>query len=592
MSQHTIISNDPTDTKIWKDISSGKYRHCYLVYNRKSTDDTENQKNSIKFQTSENVRFAFREHFPIAQITLTGFATDGIISERHSGFKEGGELTFGEGNTVRYRVDRPKFYRLFQFLSRNYFKGVIFLCWDRASRNKGDDTIIRKLMRAGVDIRFTLAKYDKTSAGELHMDVDGMFAEHHSRVTREKVTLTMNRERAKGVCTYKAPVGYLNQGNMNHKPFDPVRAPLIKQLFEKAATGAWSLADLARFAIEQNFTMPPVRRRRTHEEILAEEDDDVRLEIKAVPRLPTFNNIHKILTNRFYAGTILGNDGDWIKSTSHERLISDELFNEVQKQLNKKNKSAHYVKHLEHPLRGVVRCGICKRVYTPYTQKGITYYGARCSKDCPNRTKSFNFAFITTKVGALIGSLSFRDDELEEIDARAGTDIALLDAKRINQIEVNDCLKKKIREDLAYLNANRLMLLKTGAYTPEKLVEDEANLNLELSTLSGEEIASDISMQDTVRDVVNLSELLKKAVPHYSFAEPQQKDKIIRTIFSELTFSENTLDYKCKKGFEVLSSRFIPKCDPTGWLSETLLNTNSVKEALDDLSEFLIGAPP
>jgi site-specific DNA recombinase len=234
-------------------------------------------KNSIKYQRSENTRFAYREHLPIAQLTIDGFCTDGIVSERHSGFKEDIELGFGKDNTVQYRVERPKFYRLVQFLSQGYFKGVIFLCWDRASRNKGDDTILRKMMKAGVDVRFTLASYDKTSAGELHMDIDGMFAEHHSRVTREKVTITIRNKRAQGVCTHRAPVGYLNEGRMEHKPFDPVRAPIIRQLFERAATGRWSLADLAHWAIEQGFTMPPMRRRRTEDEILAEEEDDVRL---------------------------------------------------------------------------------------------------------------------------------------------------------------------------------------------------------------------------------------------------------------------------------------------------------------------------
>ena len=294
--------NPKSEEKLMAELQSGKYRDYYLIYNRKSTDDTDNQKNSIKYQKSENSRFAFRENLPVASLTLEGFCTDGIISERHSGFKENIELTFGDGNTVQYRVDRPKFHRLVQWLSKGYFKGVIILCWDRASRNKGDDTILRKLMKAGVDFRFTLAQYDKTSAGELHMDIDGMFAEHHSRVTREKVTLTIRNSRARGLCTTKAPVGYLNEGNMEHKPLDHTRAPIIEKLFEMASTGEWSLADLARWATEQGFTMPPKRRRRTQEEILAEEEDDVRLEIEAISRLVDFNGVHKILTNRFYTG--------------------------------------------------------------------------------------------------------------------------------------------------------------------------------------------------------------------------------------------------------------------------------------------------
>src|SRR6266705_2921603 len=99
-----IQSNDEA---IFAEIRTGKYRERYLIYNRKSTDDTENQKNSIKYQRSENSRFAFREHLQIAPLSLEGFATDGIVSERHSGFKENIELTFGKNNTVQYRVDRP-----------------------------------------------------------------------------------------------------------------------------------------------------------------------------------------------------------------------------------------------------------------------------------------------------------------------------------------------------------------------------------------------------------------------------------------------------------------------------------------------------
>ncbi len=64
------------------------------------------------------------------------------------------------------------------------------------------------------------------------MDIDGMFAEHHSRVTSEKVSLNIFNQREKGICTYKAPVGYLNIGRMDDKPIDTERAPLIKKFFE------------------------------------------------------------------------------------------------------------------------------------------------------------------------------------------------------------------------------------------------------------------------------------------------------------------------------------------------------------------------
>lgn len=393
-----MTSKPLTTEEIIKKIGGGEYRDFYLGYGRRSVDDTEHQKNSLKYQKIENTRYAHSVKLPIAPLTLEGFCRDGFIGERHSAFKEDEDLIFTNG-VVQYRIERPKFSRLVGWLIKGYFRGVIFYCWDRASRNKGDENIVRKLMKMGVDVHFVIANYDKTSAGELHMDVDGMFSQHHSRVTSEKVSMTIKNSRTKGWVTNKAPVGYLNEGTMEHKPFDPIRAPIVRKMFEMYATGEWSLADLARWANQQGFTMPPMRRRRTEQETLAEEEDDVRLELEAVCRPATYNNVHKILTNLFYTGRTFDENKQWIFSTSHEGITTDEIFNAVQTNLHKKNKSAHYAELLDHPLRGIVRCSVCKRVYTPYPKKGIMYYGARCSATCTNPNRHFNLNFITKKIG-------------------------------------------------------------------------------------------------------------------------------------------------------------------------------------------------
>ena len=186
-------------------------------------------------------------------------------------------------------------------------------------------------MKQGIDFRFAYATYDKTSSGALHMDIDGMFSEHHSRVTSEKVTINTYNLRNKGVCTYKAPMGYLNLGDMYDKPFDPERAPIIKKVFEMYATGDWSMPDLAKWCNEQGFVTPPMRRRRTEEEMLAEEEDEIEIEPKSRPIDKTL--ILRILKNRFYTGKILGNDGEWIESTSHKPLIDEDTFERVQKQV-------------------------------------------------------------------------------------------------------------------------------------------------------------------------------------------------------------------------------------------------------------------
>ena len=279
-----------------------------------------------------------------------------------------------------------------------------------------------------------------------------------------------------------------------------------------AATGHWSLADLARFAVEQGFTMPPVRRRRTLDEILAEEDDDIRLEIEAIERLPTFNSIHKILTNPFYAGKAMGNNGKYVASASHEPIVSEGLFDSVQDQLRRRNKSAHYIKLLDHPLRGVARCAVCRRLYTPYLKKGIVYYGARCDRNCTNTLKSFNFDFIAEKAGAVIQQLVFTEKELVTINASATTDIALIDHRRERVLEEEGRKKKRLREELAYITDNRLPLLKAGVYTPEAYVEEEARLSRDIQAFDLKEEISCTSTLRTIEEVLLLSELLNNVV--------------------------------------------------------------------------------
>ena len=580
-----VTENIKNEKQILKDISAGKYRNYYLLYIRKSTDEPNNQKNSITYQKAEGTRFAQRENLPIAPFTLTGFCVGGIISERHSGFKEDNDLTFTKDGLVQYHIDRPKFQKLSQFLSLGLFKGIVCLCWDRVSRNKGDDTIVRKLMRKDVDFRFVYANYDKTSAGALHMDIDGMFAEHHSRVTSEKVRLTHWSLRERGIVAYKAPIGYLNQGTMQNKPFDPVRAPIIKKLFESYATGEWSLSDLARFANQQGLTTSPSRRRRTPDEMLAEEEEEI--EIEKISRPLTVANIQKLLSNQFYTGRTFGNENNYVRSISHEALISDELFNQVQNILKKKNVSLHYLEKLELPLRGVVRCGDCKRVYTPYLQKGIQYFGARCAPGCTNSRKSFNISFLEQEIGKFIENLAFTENERIQLDAALRTDISLFEEKRMKEIEVSDRRKRKIREDLAYLRSNKLQLLKSGVYTPETMLKEETGLNDELASLQEREAVSDISMQAVMEDVLKLSELVKIGSKYYLNAKSPEKEEITKLIFSELFISGNTLQYKCKNGFRALETRNLVDCDPTGWISELLSLAKAIKTSLEEISFVL-----
>jgi hypothetical protein len=232
---------------------------------------------------------------------------------------------------------------------------------------------LRKLIKQGADVRFSHAQYDKTSSGDLHMDIDGMFASHYSNVISEKVRLANDKLRGEGRCLYTAPIGYLNNGSDN-KPIDIERAPIVKRIFELYATGEWSFRQLGKWANEQGLTTRPSRKHRTNDEILS----NVPMEGRAkISRPVTHKSIENILKNPFYIGK-LKNLESFTDGKFHQPLIDIGLFNKVQEVLKKRCVSIHYIDKHFSTYRALARCS-CGRAFSAYEQKGIIYYRSRCA---------------------------------------------------------------------------------------------------------------------------------------------------------------------------------------------------------------------
>jgi len=562
-------------------------KDAYLIYTRKSTDDSDNQKNSLGYQKTEALRFCKANNLKVASIDVDGFCTGGVISESHTGFKEDDDFSISESGLVQYRIERPKFHKLVSHLYKSHFKGVVFLCWDRASRNKNDDNILDKLIKKGVDVRFVQVTYDKSSAGELHKDIDSMFSQHYSRTIKEKVTNAIKALKEEGVCTFFAPVGYLNQGDSRNKPFDPKRAPIIKLLFEKYDEGFGSIYDLTRLANQLGLTNYPRKRRRTVEEKLSEEE----LQIEKQARPITANQLHRILTNPFYMGKIRGTDGQLIESASHEPLITEPLFNRVQKKLKSKNVSTYYTDKLNYPYRGMVRCAECKRAYTPYQKKGINYYAIRCAPGCSNQLRNINITFLEEKFGEKLKNLGYSKREEREIKEKLMNPVGYNEAKN-KKMEVIKRRQKKIKEDLDYLEENKLMLLKTGVYEPKTLLDAADKFKTELEALDQEEYNLTVGNVEKGKNLITISELGKALEKFYHLINPAEKQLIVRTAISELFLSGNSLICKAKKGFEALEIPITSFGAPEAWLLELSkydhLIKQSIQEAQDLISEIEI----
>jgi site-specific DNA recombinase len=524
----------------------------YIIYTRKSTDDAENQKNSIDYQIQACTKFCQSEKIPVMASSVKGFYENGIVREHHSGYKVNNSFTISDDRTITSKVDRPKFSQLMQMALNGQIKGIVCLCWDRISRNKQDDGIIERLLKMGIDIRFVQTTYDKSSSGALHMDIDGTFSRHYSRVISEKVILATNKMRSEGKCTYEAPIGYLNIGTSESKPFDTERCGIVKEIFEKYATGEYSYTSLATWAIAQGLAHKPRRKRRTKEERMNE------VELSEMPKVVapiTSKTIENMLDNPFYIGKLLYK-GEWIDSKVHQPLIDTALFYQVQAMAKKRTTITHYAEREFFTYRNMFKCTHCNRAYSPYVQKGIVYYRSKCKADCPNSCQNVNEAQFNTAIREVLAKISFTDDELAEMDKIAEKELNQISDKRNTELVELQRRQKKVFDDLTYLTKEKITMLRNEIMTAPEIRDEELRLRSELDEIASKMEVMKESAHDMFNYILQFSELVKNSVFYFDNTLDTERRGVVCSIFSELYFSDQGIKYIAKEGFSALLLRF------------------------------------
>ena len=527
-----------------------EYTDKYIIYTRKSTDDSDNQKNSIEYQVQENLRLANREGLLIANISINGLCDNGIIKEHHSGYKSDNEFEILSDGSVNQKIHRPKFIQLIQLLQSKKIKGVIVLSWDRISRNEHDDVLIKKLVKNGVDFRFAYASYENNSSGDLHRDIDGMMARNFSRVISEKVKLANTKLLSEGKCLHISPIGYLDMGS-DSKPFDKERAPIVKMIFEKYATGSWSTTQLAKWAVSQGLTTKPMRRKRKRQEKIENVD------ISQSPRIPrpvTCKTIENILSNPFYIGKISHNSV-LIQSKAHQPLIDTVLFNKVQSVLKLKNKSVHYPEIDFQPYRGILKCGCCGRSYSPYTKKGILYFKVKCKEDCANINKNLSFKYINGEIVKILNEIYFTDEEIDILNKEAEKELNKITEHRNQELDdLNHELKKRL-DDLDFLSKNKISFIRDEVMSVPDIKNEEYRLINEINNIQKKIGEMSESAEKMFDYILTFSELIKNSVYYFDNALDTEKHEIVSQIFIELFIDGEKIKYSAKPGFDELLSR-------------------------------------
>ncbi len=289
----------------------------YCIYARKSMEAEERQALSIDSQIKEMEDIAKRENLEVV-------------------------CTKTEAHSAKDSGQRPVFNEVIQDIKNKKYNALLTWNTDRLSRNAGDLGRMVDLMDIGllVKIRTYGQIFTNNPNEKFLLMILGSQAKLENDNRGINVQRGMRARAESGLWPAPPPTGYLNSNLRDHpceKVIDPIRAPIIKEMFEKVGYEGWTNRQLYFWLKEKGA------------KTISNKDIN-------------FSSIHDILTRTFYYGYFEypRKSGKWYKG-KHTPIITKELFDLVQKVLKQHSQFRSYVRTRTAPFTFALfmRCGLC-----------------------------------------------------------------------------------------------------------------------------------------------------------------------------------------------------------------------------------------
>ena len=341
----------------------------YFLYIRKSTDEDDRQVLSLEAQEVELNEFAAREHLHISN-------------------------TFHESQTAK-EPGRPVFNDMLTRVERGEAEGILAWHPDRLARNSVDGGRIIFLVDSGKikTLKSPTFWFEPTPQGKFMLNIAFGQSKYFVDNLSENTKRGLRQKLRRGEWPGWAPVGYLNDKLEHIIVTDAERSPLIRKLFERYATGKYSLKDIQNIANSIGL-------------------------FSRSGKVLSVSLIQNILSNPFYYGVFRYN-GE-LYEAKHEPIITKKLFESVQKVMANKSRPKKQRKAVEYPFRGLCVCAECGCAITSETQKGHHYY--RCTKKRGACTQKYvREEILSSEVNDVLEKVSlppsWADNMLARLDA-------------------------------------------------------------------------------------------------------------------------------------------------------------------------------
>lgn len=441
--------------------------------------------------------------------------------ERFATRSDASIIEWFEERQTAAKAGRPEFARMVKFLRQGKAEGVVIHKIDRSTRNYRDWAEIDELIEGGIDVYFANEDLDlRSRGGRLAADIQVVVAVDYIRNLREEALKGIRGRLKQGILPHGAPIGYLDRGAGKPKEIDPVRGPLVLQLFDLYATGTCSLrsvvAEAERLGLRTKGGHPI--------------------------RLP---QLHKMLRNPFYTGVIRSRRHG-LFAGAHEALVPGPIFDRVQAVLD--GKSVRRTKRFQFPFRRLLHCKTCGRSLVGSERKGFVYY--RCQTiQCP--TTSVREDAVDAAVRAMLREITLSDDELAAADRE-------LEASTETASRLRQSRRTALHDALSATNARMTRLtdlLLDGQIDAKAHDERRATLLMERHGIEADLADLDGQSSSLAARVKKILGLAKSPESLYESADADQKRELLQIVTSDCQVTGQTLQFSVREPFATIAKR-------------------------------------
>jgi site-specific DNA recombinase len=415
---------------------------------------------------------------------------------------------------------RKQFNGMVAWLKRNRSCRVLLVeKTDRLYRNLKDAVTLEEL-----DIEIHLVKEgqiiskDAKSQAKLIHGINLVLARNYSENLQEEVKKGMREKASQGGYPGHAPFGYRNNKADRTIEIDPVDSPMVIRLMELYATGAHTLSTLRKM-LKTDFG-------------------------KTMSR----NNIHKVLTNRFYIGFF-----EWAGETyrgTHQLFIDLKIFQRVQETLSGHNRPKY--SRREIAFRGLMTCAHDGCMLTGDVQKQkYIYYRCTGNRGQCNLPR-FKEEVLSERLGEPLKALQVPPEIVAKIVAMLHEDQSQVE-NRLERERVRlefRLTSIRNRMDSAYVD-------KLDGKIPEdfwerKMTEwrtEEQQVKLAIDGLDSTEST------DRALDAQRVFELANKAYLLYVSQDSTEKAKLLRMMCSNFSVDAASVTPSYRYPFNLIFER-------------------------------------